>query len=79
MRFSGKSRIVKEIQSELGLTVDGVDGTKTWSAIVSGLLKDKDEKELIQYVQRILQVEDDGIDGPITWKTIKTLWRRLTL
>lgn len=73
MRFSGKSHIVKEIQSELGLTVDGVDGTKTWSAIVSGLLENKDEKELIQYVQRILQVEDDGIDGPITWKTIKTL------
>ena len=73
MRFSGKSNIVKEIQSELDLTVDGVDGVKTWSGIVSGLLEGKEEKELIQYVQRILQVEDDGIDGPITWKTIKTL------
>jgi len=73
MRFSGKEKIVKEIQSELELTVDGVDGPKTWSAIVVGLLEGKEEKELIQYVQRILQVEDDGIDGPITWKTLKSL------
>ena len=73
MKFSGKSQIVKDIQAELKITVDGIDGVKTWAAIVSGLLEDKDEKELIQYVQRILQVEDDGIDGPITWKTIKSL------
>jgi len=73
MRFSGKEQIVKDIQAELEITVDGVDGVQTWAAIVAGLLKDKEEKELIQYVQRILQVEDDGIDGPITWKTIKSL------
>jgi hypothetical protein len=73
MRFSGKSQIVKDIQSQLGLTVDGVDGTKTWGAIVKGLCKGKSEKELIQFVQRILQVDDDGVDGPITWKTIKSL------
>lgn len=73
MRFSGKEQIVKDIQSELELTADGIDGVKTWSAIVCGLLEDKNGKELVQYVQRILQVEDDGIDGPITWKTIKTL------
>lgn len=73
MRFSGKIQIVKEIQSQLGLTVDGVDGTKTWGAIVKGLCKDKSEKELVQFVQRILQVDDDGVDGPITWKTIKSL------
>jgi hypothetical protein len=73
MRFSGKSQIVKDIQSELEITVDGIDGVQTWSAIVAGLLKDKEEKELIQYVQRILQVEDDGIDGPVTWKTLKSL------
>jgi len=73
MRFSGKSQIVKDIQSELDITVDGVDGVQTWSAIVAGLLEGKEEKELIQYVQRILQVEDDGVDGPVTWKTLKTL------
>lgn len=73
MRFSGKSQIVKDIQSQLGLTVDGVDGTKTWGAIVKGLCKGKSEKELVQFVQRILQVDDDGVDGPITWKTIKSL------
>lgn len=73
MRFSGKEQIVKDIQSELKITVDGIDGVQTWSAIVAGLLKDKEEKELIQYVQRILQVEDDGIDGPVTWKTLKSL------
>lgn len=73
MHFSGKIQIVKDIQSELEITVDGIDGVQTWSAIVAKLLKDKEEKELIQYVQRILQVEDDGIDGPVTWKTLKSL------
>jgi hypothetical protein len=73
MHFSGKIQIVKDIQSELEITVDGIDGVQTWSAIVARLLKDKEEKELIQYVQRILQVEDDGIDGPVTWKTLKSL------
>ena len=73
MRFSGKEDIVKDIQKELGLTVDGVDGPKTWSAIVVAMVQDKDEKELIQSVQRILKVQDDGIDGPITWRTIKSL------
>jgi hypothetical protein len=73
MRFSGKNKIVKDIQSELGLVVDGIDGPKTWSGIVTGLVEGKEEKELIQFVQRILQVEDDGIDGPITWRTLKSL------
>jgi Asp/Glu/hydantoin racemase len=44
MRFSSKSQIVKDIQAELEIPVDGIDGVKTWSAIVVGLLKDKEEK-----------------------------------
>lgn len=73
MRFIGKEEIVKDIQKALGLSVDGIDGKETWSAIISGMLKEKSEKELIQCVQRILKVDDDGVDGPITWKTIKSL------
>ena len=73
MRFAGKQQIVKDVQSSLDVTVDGIDGAQTWSAIVKGLCTGKNEKELIQFVQRILQVDDDGVDGPITWKTIKSL------
>jgi hypothetical protein len=38
MDFAGKKDQVKRVQKQLGLTVDGDDGPKTWTAIVAKLV-----------------------------------------
>ncbi len=40
MRFSGKDRIVKEVQKKLGLRGDGIDGPTTWKMIWENLVHD---------------------------------------
>jgi N-acetyl-anhydromuramyl-L-alanine amidase AmpD len=40
MRFSGKDRIVKEVQKKLGLRGDGIDGPATWKMIWENLVHD---------------------------------------
>lgn len=46
MRFSGKDRIIKEVQKKLGLKADGIDGPVTWKMIWENLVhEDKGEPE----------------------------------
>ena len=33
MKFAGRKDIIKEVQINLGLTPDGIDGPKTWKLI----------------------------------------------
>jgi len=40
MRFSGKDRIVKQVQKKLGLRDDGIDGPATWKMIWENLIHD---------------------------------------
>lgn len=45
MEFSGKKDIVKEVQAEIGLSPDGVDGPKTWKMIWETMINDGKAKE----------------------------------
>jgi len=46
MKFKGKSNIIKEVQSKLGLKADGIDGPATWKMIWENLIhEDKGEPE----------------------------------
>lgn len=40
MEFTGKQQKVKNVQKALGLTVDGIDGPNTWTAIEKATVKD---------------------------------------
>ncbi|MDB4317768.1 N-acetylmuramoyl-L-alanine amidase [bacterium] len=45
MKFQGKKDIVKEVQAEIGLSPDGVDGPKTWKMIWETMINDGKAKE----------------------------------
>lgn len=74
MNFNNKNEIVKNVQKHLGLTVDGVAGIKTWSAIENNLTNKTNEKggikDKIRNVQGFLRLNSDGIDGQVTWNGI---------
>jgi N-acetyl-anhydromuramyl-L-alanine amidase AmpD len=45
MKFTGKSGIVKEVQSSLGIDDDGVDGPTTWKMIWENLVHEESVKK----------------------------------
>lgn len=59
MEFDGKKDIVKTIQTALGLTSDGIDGPKTWSAI---------QQKLVIPTTEITNPQEDNVDDLISQK-----------
>jgi hypothetical protein len=72
MNFNGRAAIVKNVQSKLGLVVDGKAGIKTWTAICTyfGIKYPGTIQKSIQEVQKFLGLVVDLTDGPNTWNTI---------
>lgn len=50
-----KIKLVKKVQSLLDLKVDGLDGPKTWSAIISKLESLKSKETVVEQIKEILQ------------------------
>ena len=62
---------VKKFQGSKNLTVDGVIGEKTWSALLVEV-KNGSKGEAVKAVQSQFPVADDGIFGPGTEQAVKT-------
>ncbi len=61
---------VRKFQGSKGLTVDGIVGEKTWTALLV-TVKQGSKGEAVKAVQSQFPVADDGDFGPLTDKAVK--------
>lgn len=60
MKFQGRKDIVKEVQIELGLSPDGLDGPKTWKMIWETLVHDgKGKEKMAEKPQPLHELKED--------------------
>ncbi len=59
MKFNGKTGIIKQVQSKLGIKADGIDGPQTWKMIWENLVhEDKGEPEKPEPAVNDIREED---------------------
>lgn len=65
--------MIKDIQKELNITVDGIAGSQTWAAIqrrILGRVVHSSIIPAIREVQKSIGTSIDGIAGPKTWRKL---------